>query len=130
METSIKSKYIVIDKSNNIYLSEISFTFKPSWEIALVDGEIIFHDNCIEIKGDRIGYIFNEEKRFVEDMVEKEQPRGFDKVRYGYKNISDFIKRIKKPYVPTFVWYMTENFTPIRILLSQYSIYFKEQDDD
>jgi hypothetical protein len=119
MERELKSNYLKIDGSKfilEVYENEPSTRLS---DFALKNVSIKFkEDKTIEVTGDKIEWSFAFAKSFLEDM--KNKP-NHEYVNMGYKNIMDFFKGIKKPYVKM-GWYKLDKTTPYHCLMSKWYV--------
>lgn len=119
MVKEIKSKYASV----NIYNSVIKLYDKePSDDIMLKNVIIkINSDATIEVFGDRIEWACtNLTDEFLEDMVLIPHDRY---IKYGYKNIIDIFKGIKKPYV--YGWYKLAETKPYHSIMNKWYIEYE-----
>lgn len=91
-EVHIKEKYVqVIGNSLAINKSTLELTHD-----VLENVQIDSHDGALYIVGEIWDVRFTHEKLFLEDYPEIDMRV---KVDYGYKNLIDFFRGVKRPYV-------------------------------
>lgn len=124
MEEIFKSKYATVDSADKIIVLYNTKPERSSGVTELENVTITFEEKSIaRIVGSRVRWGFTFRFLFSDEWKEAPEARY---TRIGYKNIWDWIRRIKKPYVLT-GWYVLKKRAPYQAIMSQWQIIYNSE---
>ena len=113
-----KSNYAVIDEDHNRIKLYDTYPFTGLFDTKLKNVKVLIDGDTIEIHGDEILFDFTS---YSTDLSKLKREPDEAYIRMRYKNIMDFFRRIKTPYVKA-GWYRLKETRPYRTITNKWTL--------